>query len=137
MNARNNGVLALGIAAFLWLSGSIGGTVSAEERPMPTQPAPPPVADKPSVKPVAGPSQPGSTKQSGGLMQAAEPTPLEDVLLEKGLITMDDWIRIKAQEEQKAVFYVLDDSAIQFTTRFDFAPIIPSRRALVFPGGTV
>ncbi len=103
MNARNNGVLALGIAAFLWLSGSIGGTVSAEERPMPTPPAPPPVADKPSVTPVAGPSQTGSTKQSGGLMQAAEPTPLEDVLLEKGLITMDDWIRIKAQEEQKAV----------------------------------
>jgi hypothetical protein len=30
-----------------------------------------------------------------------EATPLEDVMLEKGLISIDDWIRIKADEEQK------------------------------------
>jgi hypothetical protein len=33
--------------------------------------------------------------------QALEGTALEDLLLEKGLITMDDWIRIKAEEERK------------------------------------
>ncbi|MEW6248583.1 MAG: porin [Nitrospirota bacterium] len=40
--------------------------------------------------------------QAGTYLKETEPTPLEDILLEKGLITMDDWIRIKAQEEKKA-----------------------------------
>lgn len=37
------------------------------------------------------------------LSRAAEPTPLEDLMLEKGIITSDDWLRIKAEEERKGV----------------------------------
>jgi len=45
------------------------------------------------------PSAPGGmTHQSGSSIEA---TSLEDLMLEKGLITMDDWIRIKAEEERK------------------------------------
>lgn len=43
-------------------------------------------------------------KAPGGMIrqpQAVESTAVEDLLLEKGLITMDDWIRIKAEEERK------------------------------------
>lgn len=58
---------------------------------------------KPAVTPVAGSSRENEPTQSRGFMKAAEPTPLEDILLEKGLISTDDWIRIKAQEEQKAL----------------------------------
>lgn len=95
--------LARAVATLLLVSGVVAGTVLAEERPLPTNPAPTPVANNPAVTPVAATSQPGSPKQSGGFMQSAVPSPLEDVLLEKGLISMDDWIRIKAQEEQKAL----------------------------------
>lgn len=53
---------------------------------------------------AAGPTKPSPALSPPGerLFQPAEPTPLEDLLLEKGVITMDDWIRIKAQEEKKA-----------------------------------
>ncbi len=58
---------------------------------------------KPSVTPVAGSSSiPAPT---GGMIRrgesAIESTSLEDLMLEKGLITMDDWLRIKAEEERK------------------------------------
>lgn len=43
----------------------------------------------------------GTTKLQ--LRQSAEPTPLEDLMLEKGIITTDDWLRIKAEEERKAL----------------------------------
>jgi hypothetical protein len=33
--------------------------------------------------------------------QSIEATPLEDLLLEKGIITTDDWIRIKAEQERQ------------------------------------
>jgi hypothetical protein len=36
-----------------------------------------------------------------GVAVPLESTSLEDLLLEKGLITVDDWIRIKAEEEQR------------------------------------
>jgi len=55
---------------------------------------------KPSVMPAAGPPPaPGGMIRRGE--QAIEGTSLEDLLLEKGLITMDDWIRIKAEEERR------------------------------------
>ena len=38
---------------------------------------------------------------STGIGRGVESTPLEDVLLEKGIITKDDWIRIKADEERR------------------------------------
>ncbi len=55
--------------------------------------------------PAGGPLSPpkGPQKVPGNILAPAEPTPLEDLLLEKGLITIDDWIRIKAQEEQQAL----------------------------------
>lgn len=37
------------------------------------------------------------------LFRPTEPTPLEDLMLEKGIITMDDWLRIKAEEERKGL----------------------------------
>jgi len=52
-----------------------------------------------TVTPVAGPQAPGGMIKRGE--QAIESTSLEDLLLEKGLITMDDWIRIKAEEERR------------------------------------
>jgi len=49
--------------------------------------------------PAAGPSP---LRPSAGRSMSVESTPLEDLLLEKGVITVDDWIRIKAEEERKA-----------------------------------
>jgi hypothetical protein len=34
---------------------------------------------------------------------AIESTPLENLLLEKGLSTMDDWLRITAEEERRQI----------------------------------
>jgi hypothetical protein len=42
-------------------------------------------------------------RSSAGRFQPFESTPLEDVLLEKGIISMDDWLRIKAEEERKII----------------------------------
>jgi hypothetical protein len=51
------------------------------------------------VKKVAGPPAPGGMIKRGE--EAIESTSLEDLLLEKGVITMDDWIRLKAEEERR------------------------------------
>ncbi len=55
---------------------------------------------QPQIAP-AGPPPPAP----GGMIQrgekAIESTPLEDLLLEKGIITQDDWIRIKAEQERQ------------------------------------
>lgn len=40
-------------------------------------------------------------QKPAGAPQGAVPTPLEDILREKGVITDDDWIRIKAEEERR------------------------------------
>jgi hypothetical protein len=53
---------------------------------------------QPNPSPTAGPIQP---LPSAGRSLAIESTPLEDLLLEKGVISVDDWIRIKAEEERK------------------------------------
>jgi hypothetical protein len=57
---------------------------------------------KPGVTPTAGQAAP---QGQGGMIrrgeEAIESSSLEDLLLEKGLITMDDWIRIKAEEERR------------------------------------
>lgn len=52
----------------------------------------------------ATPTASSAPKASGDNIhrgQRVESTPVEDLLLEKGLITMDDWIRIKAEEERR------------------------------------
>jgi len=60
----------------------------------------PPSQSEQKATPIAsGPPAPGGMTQRRE--QAIESTSLEDLLLEKGLITMDDWIRIKAEEERR------------------------------------
>ena len=54
----------------------------------------------PTMTPAGGPPAPGGMIRRGE--KGLESTSLEDVMLEKGLITTDDWIRIKADEEQKS-----------------------------------
>ena len=54
----------------------------------------------PAMTPAGGPPAPGGMIRRG--VKGLESTSLEDVMLEKGLITTDDWIRIKADEEQKS-----------------------------------
>jgi hypothetical protein len=53
--------------------------------------------------PVAAPPQtPGVQLRPGtGMGRAVESTPLEDLLLEKGVISQEDWLRIKAEEERR------------------------------------
>jgi hypothetical protein len=65
------------------------GTVSAEESAQTTVPT--------------ASSATSAALPSGGMNapRPLESTPLEDLLLEKGIITLDDWIRIKAEEEQR------------------------------------
>lgn len=53
--------------------------------------------------PVGTPTAAQASFPSGGMNapRPLESTTMEDLLLEKGIITLDDWIRIKAEEEQK------------------------------------
>jgi hypothetical protein len=59
--------------------------------------------------PLAGPSgakPPGGVPGTSAVEKPAaglgDSTALDDLLLEKGVITMDDWIRLKAEQEQRA-----------------------------------
>jgi len=61
------------------------------------------VLSEESMNPRPADGQASDQKRPERLMQPAEPTPLEDLILEKGIITMDDWLRIKAAEERKAL----------------------------------
>ena len=79
-----------------WCIGLAGplllGTVGYGQEP---KTASPQAGTTSSATPAALPS---------GQMNAPRPlesTSMEDLLLEKGIITLDDWIRIKAEEEQK------------------------------------
>jgi hypothetical protein len=51
-----------------------------------------------TATPVADPSQ----RAGAGQRLTIESTNLESLLLEKGIITQDDWIRLKAEEERRA-----------------------------------
>lgn len=78
----------------------IAQTSSSDSTPA-SQPAS--AAEAPlATEPVTVLPEPGAISRptTGGTMPV-ESTPLEDVLLEKGVITQDDWIRIKAEEERK------------------------------------
>lgn len=55
-----------------------------------------------SAVPTAGPQPVAAPGTQRTMVSPAQPSALEDVLLEKGVLTTDDWIRIKAQEEKKA-----------------------------------
>jgi hypothetical protein len=63
----------------------------------------PPSAVAQETGPSAGPPGPSpSTSERPVTERLAEGAVLEDLLLEKGVITMDDWIRLKAEEERRA-----------------------------------
>ena len=54
------------------------------------------------VAQVAESPAPSSTEQSSkGAETSVESTTLEELLLQKGAITMDDWIRIKSEQEYR------------------------------------
>jgi hypothetical protein len=74
-----------------------------QESPRTTsEPAPSEVPGVPAPKKRPVPSATGSPTPRS-VVTAPIPTGLEDLLLERGIITMDDWIRLQASEEQKAV----------------------------------
>lgn len=77
-------------AILCFLVATAGGT-HAKEKSSPSQSVATPVAGPPPA--------PGGMIKRGE--QGIEGTSLEDLLLEKGVITMDDWIRIKAEEERR------------------------------------
>ena len=57
---------------------------------------------KPSgAAPSQSPIQTGFPAGQSNQPRPLESTSMEDLLLEKGVITLDDWIRIKAEEEQR------------------------------------
>ncbi len=61
-------------------------------------------AQETASKPVVGTSAATPAAFPGGSMNAPRPlesTSMEDLLLEKGVITLDDWIRIKAEDERR------------------------------------
>ncbi len=51
------------------------------------------------IQAASPPTAPGGMIKQGE--QAVESSSLEELLLEKGIISMDDWIRIKAEEERR------------------------------------
>src|SRR5688500_10761994 len=83
------------LSYMVWAGASIQN-VRAEESP---------VTDKVVVAPSGLATPAGSPQAPGGMIRRGEKglesTSLEDLMLEKGLITLDDWIRIKAEEEQR------------------------------------
>ncbi|MCX5723912.1 MAG: porin [Nitrospirae bacterium] len=64
---------------------------------------PPPSKSQPVLMAATGGSATASSSgaRSAGLSES-QPSQLEDVLLEKGILSMDDWVRIKAESEARA-----------------------------------
>jgi hypothetical protein len=85
---RTRIVLCCALMAFLFTS--LSHAQEPPSLPGPANPKPPgPFRDS---RPSPGPS---------AVERLADGTTLEDLLLEKGLITMDDWIRLKAEQERR------------------------------------
>lgn len=62
-------------------------------------------AQEPELPGPANPRPPGglgAERPPSQTAPAVEGTNIEDLMLEKGLITMDDWIRLKAEQERRA-----------------------------------
>src|SRR5262245_26190781 len=69
-------------------------------RPVSAQDSNPQPSAEATSERLGGPPPPGGMIRRGE--KGIESTPLEDLLLEKGIISMDDWLRIKAEEERKS-----------------------------------
>ena len=83
-------MLALVILTSAWIQDSGAEESSISEKG---------VAQAGLATPAGAPPAPGGMIRRGE--RGLESTSLEDLMLEKGLITLDDWIRIKSEEEQR------------------------------------
>lgn len=62
------------------------------------------LGEEPPMPGVANPKPPGPIKPAEGPnLPAIDATSLEELMLEKGLITQDDYVRLKAEQERKAM----------------------------------
>ncbi len=62
------------------------------------------LAEEPPMPGVANPKPPGPIKPvEGPNLPAIDATSLEELMLEKGLITQDDYVRLRAEQERKAM----------------------------------
>lgn len=81
-------------------SSSLAAPATVSSDPMkPANPLPPYIPEPKGPPPAPG----GDTQPMGGAQASIERNSLEDLLLKKGVITMEDWIGIKAEEERRAV----------------------------------
>jgi hypothetical protein len=87
----------IGIGIVFLMTG-VGLSVPSVQAQDPTVQELPPQTIGPTEK-SGPPPAPGGMIQRGAA--SIEATPLEDLLLEKNIITMDDWIRIKAEQERQ------------------------------------
>lgn len=72
----------------------------------------------PALPVVEPPPTPDVQLRPGtGVGHSAESTPLEDLLLEKGVISQEDWLRIKAEEERRT-FERLTEGGIRGSPRW-------------------
>ena len=77
----------------LILAVGLGGSLSFAEAQM--------VAETSSSEASAGPPREGSYQAGLGQRLTIQSTNLESLLLEKGVITQEDWIHLKAEEERR------------------------------------
>lgn len=89
--------------AVAWLLGMPTTQAVAQE---PTVTTPPVSVTGPEAKPLSeghelGPPATEGERPTTGRSLSVESTPLEDLLLKKGVITRDDWVLIKAEEERR------------------------------------
>ena len=67
------------------------------------------IAQEPPMPGVANPKSPGPFKEPEAKPPASEATSLEELMLERGMISQDDYIRLKAEQERK----LAEQTAIQ------------------------
>ena len=89
-------------------------SVAAQDLPAPANPLPPGglrterrlgpgslQTHEPPLPAPANPEPPGGPRPIQPLPSAMEGTTIEDLMLEKGLISMDDWLRLRAEQERR------------------------------------
>jgi len=99
-------------------SQDVAGSASAPQQQVaqangnPITPRENPPVDVPPVV-ISGEQQRAGT----GMGMSVERSPLEDILLEKGIISRDDWVRIRAEEERRQ-FERLSESQFRASPRW-------------------
>lgn len=123
-----NGMIGLWLAAVLcWMGMTV--PLWAQE---------PKGAAQPVAAPIVGPapaSKPQNRLSTG--LTPAEPTLLEDILLEKGVISIEDWTRIKAEEEQRAALATAEQGIVsnpRWYERIRIAGYVQTRYSVISNG---